>query len=71
MEKDAQGCFELLIRLHPIATALEEEEARLFYSKALTLCLECEPFVTGFASVLYGGEMEGQAQEGERLGTFH
>lgn len=43
VEKDAEGCFQLLLKLHPQATALEEEEARLFYSKALTLCLECEP----------------------------
>ena len=46
IEKDAEGCFELLLRLHPQAGALQEEEARLFYSKALTLCLECESFLT-------------------------
>ena len=53
VEKDAEGCFQLLLILHPIATALEEEEARLFYTKALTLCLECEPTCTSSVATTF------------------
>lgn len=45
MEKDAEGCYNLIFKLHDLSRKLDPEHLALFYSKALTLCLECEPMI--------------------------
>ena len=43
IERDAEGCYQLITLLHPQAAKLSPEDVTLFYNKALTLCLECKP----------------------------
>ena len=51
LEEDADGCHEMMERLHPNVGHLDVEEAELFYSKALVLCMQCETLLT-FSSPL-------------------